>query len=427
MFRFAALAAAGIAFAPGIARASLEDDAAVFDAFVTASHARSTVSRTVFVEEGHAVAVPLRSERRCVGFIALAARSVRFSALVATPADTDDDVLAALAPSAPGVKQIGRRRESESGLFVFSACGTDAAAVDRVLVRMLSARGTIELRAFESDEPLADPAGTLGRTAGPEVPRGDPGPSLAVAAVAERKQRAEASARAEGARSFLSSETTADAAGTGAATVRAGVGCHRFTVMAEATENHTTMDVDAELREKETGAVVTRDFGETPDARLEACFGEPTEVQIGFAGAPPRAPVVITDALTPLPDGIPGHWGSKARAAMGKALGKRLRRGPTAGPIFETLGGQGTMSTGIGVEPGRCYAASVALVRGSSRGMRLVARAASRASTDEVSQSLEAAAVVFCADGARRARIQVDAPGPGVGWVLAVWLLGRRS
>jgi len=426
--RILALAAfAGIALAPGIARATLEEDAAVLDALVTASGGHPTVSRTIFLEEGHASVVPLKTERRCIGFAAVAARSVRLAAMVGTPADSDDEVLAALAPSVPGTKQLARRRESESGLFTFSACGPDAAAVDRVAIRMLSARGAVQLRVFESDEPLSDPATALGRSPGPEVPRGDPGPSLSVAPISERKQRAEASARADGARSFLTSDTKADASGAGAVTVRAGLGCHRFAVMAEQTENQTTMDVDAELCEKDTGAIVARDFGETPDARLEACFGEPTEVQIGFVGAPPSARVVIADALTPLPEGIPAHWGEKPRAAMGRALGKRLRTGPTAGPVFETLGGQGTTSTGIVVEPGRCYAASVAILRGTSLGMRLVARASSRASTDEVSRASEAGAVVFCADGARRARIQVDAPGPGVGWVLAVWLLGRRA
>jgi hypothetical protein len=79
------------------------------------------------------------------------------------------------------------------------------------------------------------------------------------------------------------------------------------------------------------------------------------------------------------------------------------------------------------VEPDRCYVAALALMKGSSRGLRLSAVASARASTEEVPPTAGSPGVVFCAEGTDVARISVDVPGASVWWVLALWQLGTAS
>jgi hypothetical protein len=77
-------------------------------------------------------------------------------------------------------------------------------------------------------------------------------------------------------------------------------GCHRFDVMAELGDGQPGLDVDAELRDADTGQKLARDRGETPDACRDLRRPHHRAVAL-FANAAPVG-VVVHDALFPLPE-----------------------------------------------------------------------------------------------------------------------------
>jgi hypothetical protein len=407
-----ALAALSVA---GRAEATLTDDAAKVAALHQADGLTLERAETRFLEEGRTVEVALSSAGRCRTVTLIAARSVSFVAIGSGASESGEDLLAELDDAASK-----RRVESSSGLIQLSGCD---GALERALVKMTSPRAALEVRASVGERVADDPTEVLGRAAGPVGVRAEVGPPLAVGAVSERRQRAELGAKADGATNVLASEHRADALGTGRVDLKANAGCHRYFVVAEAPEVSSALDVDAELRSAESGARLARDRGETPDARLDACFGKTTDVALAFAGAAPKGRVVVLDALFPLPEGIPEHWGDRARAGLASALRKRLRRGPKSGPIFETLGAQGSVVTAMPTEPGACYVAALGVARGAPRGMRLAVRTPPRAVTEEVPAGVDGASVTFCATSHDGSELRVDAPGAALGWVLSVWRL----
>ena len=402
---------------------SLKDDADKVAHDAEALEKLDVVLRsTSFLEAGHLFEVPPTPDARCRNVVILASRKVALSAVSGGKHEDPDELLAIFAD-----KDSPRRKASEAGLLVLSGCDDAADALARVFVRMDSARGSVELLVATGLYPLKELDGALGRRLGPSAPRGDPGPPLPATSLSSRREMAEQRARADGATNVLLLEAKAGPSGAGELSIKVPVGCHRFDVMGEATEGQPGMDLDAELRDADTAARLARDRGETPDARVEACVGRTTELSLVFAGAAPGGRVVVHDALFPLAEGIPSHWGPRAQAGLMAALKRRMRRGPERSPVFEALGAQGSTKATMPVEPGRCYVAAVTLLRGASRGMRLVASASARVAFEEVPPTEEGASVVFCASGKRSADLSIDVPGASVGWLLSVWLLGAST
>jgi hypothetical protein len=136
--------------------------------------------------------------------------------------------------------------------------------------------------------------------------------------------------------------------------------------------------------------------------------------------------VFITDALFKLPAFIPEGWGPRTTAALATLVRRRDVPAPRTGPIATVLGVQGSTEVPVTVEPGRCYLAAAALLRGTSRGVRLVASASSRSSLEEAPPTGDGASVVFCSEDREVARLTVDAPGAAIWWGLFVWPVGDQ-
>lgn len=404
----------------GRAQASLSTDADRAKAALTAKGAAAVSRRTVFLEEGHPIVVTAGAEdgRRCGVVVLLSARAVAFTAVL-PPKEA-----AGLRRAPAGEASQALRRESNAGLVVLSSCDGPVEAV----VTLVSARGAIEILTAALPQELTDLSSELDREVGPVAPRGDPGPPLAPDALTVRRRRSDARAREDGATNVLPLEMRAGPLGNGELRMRMPAGCHRLDVMAEVTVSSSgavpPADVDVELRDAATGDVLARDRGETPDARVEVCVAKVTELSLLFRGAPAAARVVINDAIWPLPSWVPSRWGPAVQAALAAAVRRRVGSVPARGPIAESLGAQGSTQVGVPLEPDRCYVASVALMKGSSRGLRLSAIASARPSTEEIPPTGGSPAILFCADGAELARLVVDVPGASVWWVLAVWEIG---
>lgn len=402
------------------ASAALEDDAKKVETAAAEAKLELQARQTTFIEEGHVLELPRTDARKCRSVVITATRNVSFTVVTGLATDSAEELMAKLFAA-----DDSHRLSSESGLIQLGGCDQDARGIDRVLVRMLSPRGTLEARIAAGDTALGDLTETLGRAPGPPGTRGDAGPLLPVSSIAERRKRLEVAGRAEGATNVASSETRAATTGLGELTINAAPGCHRFHVLAEATEAQAIMDLDAELRDENSGARITRDRGETPDARLDACVGRATELKIVFINAPAGARVVVLDVLFPISSAIPTRFGDRALGSLTGALKKRARRGISTGPIFETMGAQGGTTSSFPVEAGRCYVVAVALTRGASRGLRVITKAGVPTSAEEAGPGAEAVSTLLCAERPGRAKITVEVPGVAIGWVALVWMLGH--
>lgn len=410
----------------GTASATLSDDVSALRRAAIEKGATVELEKAVFLEEGRIadIAVPDTSSF-CRTLFFVSSRTIVLTASTGTQGDDADTLLVRLATAGQG-----GRIDSEGGVIHVSACGEEAGSLGRALVRMGGARAAVEVVVFGSAGPLDDLDDALARDPGPTAPRSDPGPPLSPGPLLERRRRAEERARGFGATNVLPLEMRAGTQGRGELTLKLPPGCHRLDLMADAKEvaggRVLPLDVDAELRVTDTGEIVARDRGETPDAHVESCVGKTTELTLTFQGAPPSSRVMVLDSLWPLPAGVPSRWGPRAQATLAQTTRRRTSRPPQRSPIAEVLGAQGTTSVPLEVEPGRCYLGAVALVRGVSRGIRISASAGGKASNEEAPAPSDSAAVIFCAESSDMAHLSVEVPGASLFWVLDVWAMGDR-
>lgn len=437
----AALLAALLAGAPGAARADLLDDA---DRLAEAWSAKTdtAVERrpALFLEHGRATRVHLSDPTKppaaapkpspCATVVLLAPRTSEIAFLAdgtasATPPPASLPIGHSALP-----RDGGGVIRSRGGVATLSRCGKEQAAApleaERLLVQSISPRTAVEILVVRSKAPI-EPADAVlpERAIGPSAPRGDTGRPLDPGPIAERLARAERRARSAGAERVLKIAMRASANGGGTFSVKLGEGCHTLDVLAEVPASpQRGTDVDAEARAAEGGRLLARDRGEAPDAHLDLCLGEPTEVEVGFAGAAGAVDVSLVDARWSLPAGIPSEWGAAARGDIATALRRRHAPQLPPEPIATVMGVQGETMVPFPVEPGQCYIAVAALIRGDARSLRLAVEIGDRAPHDEITERAEAAQVAFCAGAEDRAALRVGARGAQPWWLGLVFRVG---
>lgn len=400
----------------------------------SARGARVTRSPPIFLEHGRARPVPIRSAAAgsppCLTVALLAPRTSELLVDIDEPKPNADPlqqlINRTLPPGHPPVGEAAedRRLKSVSGALVIARCGSGRDELKRLVVDVSGARSALEVIVAEATDDLGDLKAILPeRASGPVAPRGDPGRPLEPGPLPERLTRADKRARLDGAESVTRIGMRASAAGTGEFSLRLAEGCHRVEVMAEVPPivPRRATDIDAEARESESERSLARDRADAPDARLDFCLGEATVVDVPYIGAAGPVNVMVSDARWALPLAVPSRWGPRARGGFASALRRRRAPSPQSEPIFEALGVQGETSAPIEVDPGKCYLAAVAVMRGEPRGVRLAVELGSRVLRDEVVERPESALVAFCADLDRSAVLRVEARGSSPWWALVVW------
>jgi hypothetical protein len=329
----------------------------------------------------------------------------------------------------PAVSLDAASVRSAFGLATLTRCNEERRELNRLVVSMRSPRGTIEAVIARSTASIGDARDVLSeRVAGVVAPRGDPGRPIEPGPLAERVVRVEENARLDGAVSVSRVSDVASVQGTGQTRLRLAEGCHRIAVMAAvpSTFPHSATDVDAEARDAD-GHVLAQDRSETPDAHLEFCIGETARISIMYAGVSGAMPIIVTDAVWPLSASIPNHWGGRVRAGFALALRRRNAPSPTALPVSESLGSSGTTMVPVSIEPDHCYFASVAMLRGEPRSIRISANVGDRYIRDDVNDRPEGAGIAFCSGSEQSARIEVDVRGNNVFWVFALFPFGEAT
>ena len=94
---------------------------------------------------------------------------------------------------------------------------------------------------------------------------------------------------------------------------------------------------------------------------------------------------------------------------------------------MQSIGVQGTTRFPIEVEPGRCYLAGAALIRGEARLLRIAASVGDRMVHDTAVTRPDGAVIAFCAEVEPRVTIEVDARGNIPWWAFALWPMGAAA
>ena len=385
-------------------------------------HVTTLPSRFLFDDETVVVPVPVvpapaDDATGCTHIALIGARGLSFRAKLS---DASSD------PLAP---EVGARATSLAGVLELRRCGT-ARPIRNVVVTSDAGRGALEVIVARAPSALPSLTSVIPeRTGGALPPVPEAGALPVLPPPEKRAELAEIRAKREGARINARTPLRAGDDGGGEAELALPEGCHRVELFAreprdaraDRSGRRFRLDVDAELRDPANDRVLARDRTEAPDARLEACVGKTTRVNVVFAGAPPNGEITTTLASWPLPQRLPSLWGPVARSKMARVMFARHVAVPVDDPIFLGQGSSGTTPFPVPVETGGCYLALVALTHGHARSLQIRTVIGSRESTDERGAAEEAALSAFCVNAHETARVEVHARGTGVGWGLAVF------
>lgn len=412
------LSLALLALAPS-ARADLASEADLVAATWAAEAGRAERMRPVFLEYGRLRTLSLptsaydESSPSCTSVALLTERSTDFVVRL-------DPIARPKQRATPS-----EVKRSAAGAVTFVRCGPEKAALARLSVELRVARAALEVIVAEGVTP-APPIATVlpDRATGPLAPLPDPGPQRPLEPLDIRVARAEARVKRASASEIRKSRLTPDAHGAGYEILQLDEGCHRIELFPEQM-GPGYLDLDAEARDVATERILARDRSDSPDARLELCVGAPSPVKLAYAGARGSSEVVLTDAIFPLPEGVPGTFGPRARAGMAAALRRRQVVALKYQPDSVWLGVAGPTSIPIEVEPGACYLATVAATRGELRYVSLSAHVDARTAFDSNAGLFDGTAVAFCVESRSRAMLEVDARGLSIAWAMGLWKLGR--
>ncbi len=398
-----------VAFVSDLARADLVQDAARVERAwrsVDNTNVQALPTRFLWDEEVLTVRLPPRATPMpCTSVALVGARGASFRAKLGGIEDRDGRDRAA---SIAGVAELVR---------------CDGREVDRVIISGDAGRGAIEIIVAGSRAPLPALRDLLPeRTGGVVVSTSEPGPLPTLPAANKRIDSAQARARSDGAKLAPVEVLEARPDGTGGTEVDLDPGCHRIELLAHESEgsSRARFDVDAELRDADDDVLLARDRSEASDARLYTCVGVPVLGAIAFAGAPPGGKVTRLVASWPIPEAIPRTWGAPVRARMAGALLSRGLSKTLTPAVFLGQGGTGLTSVPVSVEPGACYVAVVAGIRGRLRQLALRASVGALDSVDERGAAEESAAVAFCTRERRLVRLEIEARGANPWWALAL-------
>ena len=326
----------------------------------------------------------------------------------------------------PGAPSTAFAESSAAGAAEITRCGAGKPFLAGMVVEMRSPREVLETVLSFAPAGVPKLAEVLpGRDPGTELTLGEPGDRPASPPLSQRLQRLSARARREGAQSFERDTLQAGEEGSGAAPLQLAAGCHELTLLAETGPlGLPAVDLDLELADPETDTRLAIDRADDADATVSLCIGAPAALQLRFVGATPHLSLTLTQARWDLPAGLPSSWGAEARGRLAQ-VARNLHLPLPSKPLYESLGVQGTTSLPLEVEPNACYTAFVVPVRGDAARLSLFALAHAPGELARGSAEADGTAVSFCANGAKRATLEVGGEGSNLAWLLAVWETGR--
>ena len=408
----AALLVAALSLAAG-SRADLPlDTDAVLSRFSASGAAVRLPPRLYSAGAGIPLSVPVfaLAGKGCATIVVLGAVSTAFALELPAQGRQAPDVVS----SVGGIAEIRR-------------CGRERRALSELSLDVRSPRAILETVIAASDLPLPPGRAVLPHRDPGTIPTPSrPGTPPLPGALTRRVEALEQRFRLEGAADVERRLVPTDRSGAGRILMDFAPGCHRVSVLGvpSGPDDTTFRDLDAEL-DWVSGGPAAADRTESPDSTLTACNAEHDLAVLSFAGAGTASPALLLQARTDLPPSLPERWGSEPRARIAKTLLDRHIPPPPSGVAYETLGATGITSLSFEVVPGQCYVAAVAIMQGAAKAVGLTVATGASTTVAHGDDPTSAAVVAFCAGAAPRARMEVEAHGPGLVWLGAVWPAGR--
>jgi hypothetical protein len=314
-------------------------------------------------------------------------------------------------------------RSSEVGTVQVSRCGARRVDLNRTLLEMRSPRGIVEVLVAEAAAPLAPLASVLAhRDPGPKSPGGQTGPAPVPPPLALRASAWEAQARRDGATQV--ERQLVKASGTEIPTARLSLveGCHRLSALGlQPAGADAPRDLDLFLRGEALFDLRREDQSENSDAEISVCLAAPAAVRVGVLGLGTTDPAVLQHARFPMPTGLPSHWGPLVRSRLAEAFFRRHSLGAGREPVYEALGVAGRTTLPLSLERRTCYAAASSVLSGNIKALLLEAMPSDRDGASDSTSDSEAVVVAFCTGDDTFTKLRVEAVGPSVAWLAAVW------
>jgi hypothetical protein len=317
---------------------------------------------------------------------------------------------------------------SIAGAAQIVRCGARKQMLDRLVIEMRSPRAVVEALAVQAAVPLPSLRRTLPhRDPGPVAPMASGGPPPASAPLEQRAGGIEAKNRREGAVEIRRRRLDAGEDGGGDVLLRFERGCHRLDALSMSGPSAAMrgIDVDLELMSIDTRELFASDRTESADASLTTCVGEPTPLRLHFSGSLPQMPIALLSARWDLPKGLSEEWDPDVRARMAEAIWHSHNRSLGGRPVFQSIGVGGLTVLPIEVEPGACYLAAVAPIRGESSGVGLAAVLGRQHVQNHGGPEGAGTTLAFCSEGDERALFEIETRGVGLVWLFAVWQTGQ--
>jgi len=371
-------------------------------------------TRFVFDDETLVISLPANMHDACVHVALIATRGHGFHARLATSTD-------------PFEREPAARATSHAGMAELYHCGGSLEQTRQVVLSSDAGRGAVEIVVATAPTRLGAAVDLVPERASGSVPGlVDAGPMPLLASVEVRASAAEERAKREGGLPAGRTSLWVNDDGMGEEALLLEEGCHRLEVFAkddrrDLRSKRARVDVDAELRDSESGRVLARDRTDAPDARLETCIAQPTYARLVFAGAPRLDRAIMTQATWPIPDHVPRVWGPTVRGTFARALMTHQVTHLDDEPVIVVQGSPGTTPVALRAQAGACYVAIAAPTHGRPRKLELRADVGGRESFDERSAGEDSALVAFCANGNVTPTLHVTARGTGVRWALVVY------
>lgn len=318
---------------------------------------------------------------------------------------------------------------SEAGAATLTRCGRHKAALARLAVELRSPRAVIETLAARGPSTLAPLERVLPyRNPGPPEYFTTGGVPPAPAPLPERIRLVERQARRDGATGLERRTLHADGSGSGRLQITLQAGCHHLTLLDSAPKTGARggADVDFEFIGTKSGRVIASDQSASEDATALICVAETSAFDLEFTGAWPERPLTLVHASRALPAGLPRQWNDESRAGVAWALWRHHVRSLPGEPVYDSLGVTGDTLLPVALEPDACYLLATAPMRAASSRVSVNVEAGPHQFAARSGVGQPAAALAFCAGGARRALIDVRADDSGMVWVLGLWQTSRE-
>lgn len=314
--------------------------------------------------------------------------------------------------------------ESLAGAVEIARCGADKATLAALGVVMRSPQGLLETLVVATADAAPSLTNVLPhRDPGPIAPLAGSGPRPALAPLSARAGAIERRAAREGALEFSSEDVQASSAGAGSELFAFGAGCHVLELLAdeETSPGLRGADVDIEVSTADGTEVLAVDQGESSDARVVFCLGEPKALRVRFQGGAPMSRLLLVRARFDLSAELPASWDADTRARFSAVIRSTHQELRGAQLVDASLGVQGGTSMPLRLEPGSCYLALVVPLRGDAPMLSLRAETGPRSAHNRSLPGASGTGVGFCTDHAARAVLEVEARGFGVVWMSALF------